>query len=52
MIRCMSCRELELVHNLLVFAEYASDDSWIAVHIGQFAGVIITLKFQFHVTKS
>ena len=23
----------------LVFAEYASDDSWIAVHIGQFAGV-------------
>jgi hypothetical protein len=25
----------------LVFAEYANDDSWIAVHIGQFAGVII-----------
>lgn len=25
----------------LVFAEYASDDSWIAVHIGQFAGVIM-----------
>jgi hypothetical protein len=23
----------------LVFAEYASDDSWIAVHVGQFAGV-------------
>jgi hypothetical protein len=27
----------------LVFAEYASDDSWIAVHIGQFAGVIMVL---------
>jgi magnesium-transporting ATPase (P-type) len=25
----------------LVFAEYASNDSWIAVHIGQFAGVIM-----------
>jgi Domain of unknown function (DUF4386) len=25
----------------LVFAEYASDDSWIAVHIGQLAGVIL-----------
>src|SRR5918996_5415845 len=25
----------------LVFTEYASDDSWIAVHIGQFAGVIM-----------
>jgi hypothetical protein len=25
----------------LVFAEYVSDDSWIAVHIGQFAGVIM-----------
>jgi hypothetical protein len=25
----------------LVFAEYARDDSWIAVHIGQFAGVIM-----------
>jgi hypothetical protein len=25
----------------LVFAEYASDDSWIAVHFGQFAGVIM-----------
>src|SRR5918992_1389747 len=25
----------------LVFAEYASDDSWIAIHIGQFAGVIM-----------
>ena len=25
----------------LVFAEYASDDSWIAVHIGQLAGVIM-----------
>jgi hypothetical protein len=25
----------------LVFAEYASYDSWIAVHIGQFAGVIM-----------
>jgi hypothetical protein len=24
----------------LVFAEYASSDSWIAIHIGQFAGVI------------
>ncbi len=27
----------------LVFAEYANDDSWIAVHIGQFAGVIMVL---------
>ena len=25
----------------LVFTKYASDDSWIAVHIGQFAGVIM-----------
>ena len=25
----------------LYFAEYASDDSWIAVHIGQFVGVIM-----------
>jgi Domain of unknown function (DUF4386) len=25
----------------LVFAEYANDDSWIAVHIGQLAGVIM-----------
>jgi hypothetical protein len=25
----------------LVYAEYASDDSWIAVHIGQFAGGIM-----------
>ena len=25
----------------LVFAEYAGDDSWIAVHIGQFAGGIM-----------
>jgi hypothetical protein len=25
----------------LVFAEYASDDSWIAIHIGQLAGVIM-----------
>ena len=25
----------------LVFAEYANDDSWIAVHIGQFAGGIM-----------
>jgi hypothetical protein len=28
-------------NHLLVFAEYASDDSWIAIHIGQFAGVIM-----------
>jgi hypothetical protein len=28
-------------NHLLVFAEYASDDSWIAVHIGQFVGVIM-----------
>ena len=28
-------------NHLLVFVEYASDDSWIAVHIGQFAGVIM-----------
>src|SRR5918995_884943 len=27
--------------HLLVFAEYARDDSWIAVHIGQFAGGIM-----------
>jgi hypothetical protein len=25
----------------LVFAEYASSDSWIAIHVGQFAGVIM-----------
>jgi uncharacterized membrane protein len=25
----------------LVFTKYASNDSWIAVHIGQFAGVIV-----------
>jgi hypothetical protein len=25
----------------LVFTKYASNDSWIAVHIGQFAGVIM-----------
>ena len=25
----------------LVFAEYASSDSWIAIHLGQFAGVIM-----------
>jgi FtsH-binding integral membrane protein len=28
-------------NHLLVFTEYASDESWIAVHIGQFAGVVI-----------
>jgi hypothetical protein len=28
-------------NHLLVFAEYASNDSWIAVHIGQFVGVIM-----------
>lgn len=28
-------------NHTLVFAEYASDDSWIAVHIDQFAGVIM-----------
>lgn len=28
-------------NHLLVFTTYASDDSWIAVHIGQFAGVIM-----------
>jgi hypothetical protein len=28
-------------NHLLVFAEYASDDSWIAVHIGQLTGVIM-----------
>jgi hypothetical protein len=28
-------------NHLLVFAEYAGDDSWIAVHIGQLAGVIM-----------
>jgi hypothetical protein len=25
----------------LVFVEYANDDSWIAVHVGQIAGVIM-----------
>ena len=25
----------------LVFAEYANDETWVAVHIGQFAGVIM-----------
>ena len=28
-------------NHLLVFAEYANSDSWIAIHIGQFAGVIM-----------
>jgi hypothetical protein len=28
-------------NHLLVFADYANDDSWVAVHIGQFAGVIM-----------
>ena len=28
-------------NHFLVFAEYAREDSWIAVHIGQFAGVIM-----------
>ena len=28
-------------NHLLVFAEYARDDSWIAVHIGQFVGGIM-----------
>jgi hypothetical protein len=28
-------------NHLLVFTTYASDDSWIAIHIGQFAGVIM-----------
>lgn len=28
-------------NHLLVFAAYASDDSWITVHIGQFVGVIM-----------
>jgi hypothetical protein len=28
-------------NHLLVFMTYASDDSWIAVHIGQFAGVMM-----------
>ena len=31
----------DLASHLLVFAEYARDDSWIAVHIGQFAGGIM-----------
>ncbi len=31
----------------IVFAEYASDDSWIAVHIGQFAGVIMVFAAGF-----
>ena len=28
-------------NHLLVFMTYASDDSWIAVHIGQFAGAMM-----------
>jgi hypothetical protein len=28
-------------NRLLVFADYANDDSWVAVHIGQFVGVIM-----------
>jgi hypothetical protein len=28
-------------NHLLVFTTYASDDSWIAIHIGQFAGVVM-----------
>jgi hypothetical protein len=28
-------------NHLLVFVEYAGDDSWIAIHIGQLAGVIM-----------
>jgi hypothetical protein len=28
-------------NHLLVFTEYANDESWIAVHTGQFAGVVI-----------
>ena len=31
----------------LVFAEYASNDSWIAVHIGQFAGAILVFAVGF-----
>jgi hypothetical protein len=31
----------EPANHLLVFVEYASDDSWIAVHIGQLVGVIM-----------
>jgi hypothetical protein len=28
-------------NHLLVFTTYANDDSWIAVHIGQFVGVVM-----------
>lgn len=28
-------------NHLLVFTTYASDNSWIAIHIGQFAGVVM-----------
>ena len=28
-------------NHLLVFTTYANDNSWIAVHIGQFAGVVM-----------
>lgn len=28
-------------NHLLVFTTYANDDSWLAIHIGQFAGVIM-----------
>jgi hypothetical protein len=31
----------------IVFAEYASDDSWVAVHIGQFAGGIMVFAGRF-----
>ncbi|HEX5905056.1 MAG TPA: hypothetical protein VFY50_03310, partial [Candidatus Nitrosocosmicus sp.] len=30
-------------NHLVVFTTYACDDSWIAIHIGQFAGVVMVL---------
>jgi len=32
----------ELMNNPFIFAAYAEDDFWIASHIGQFAGILLT----------
>ena len=38
---CIPSFNRDPANHLLVFAEYANGDSWIAIHIGQFAGVIM-----------